>query len=144
MPTKKVVLDTSVIIKWFHQAGEEDIDAALLLRDTYLNGALNITVPDLLIYEFANALRFKAKLNEDNTSQMVKNLWALGIAIHPIDQSLISSIVSTAYRYEITIYDATFIALASYLPATFITADRMLYEKTRSNGGIILLTDLIE
>ena len=141
---KSAVLDTSVIIKWFHRTGEEDADAALVLRDAYLNGALKISVPDLLIYEFANTLRFKAKLKATDTAKMVKNLWNLGLAIHPIDQTLVSSIVDIAYRHEITIYDAAFVALANHLSSTLITADRTLYEKTKDNNGVILLANLLE
>ncbi|MGQ9626805.1 MAG: type II toxin-antitoxin system VapC family toxin [Anaerolineae bacterium] len=34
--------------------------------------------------------------------------------------------VSLARKYEITVYDATFIALAELLKATFVTADKQL------------------
>lgn len=56
------VLDSSVIIKWFSE--EEDTDIALSLRERNINGELMIAVPDLSLYEVANALRYiVAELN---------------------------------------------------------------------------------
>ncbi len=139
---KTVVLDTSVILKWFHGPGEVDRDAALLLRDAYLNGALDVVVPDLLVYELSNALRFKSGLDMRDTMEMVSNLWRVGLRINPTDASLSSSTVEIAYAYGLTIYDAAFVALARQLSATFITADRKLYENVTELDGIMLLSDV--
>ena len=51
------VLDTSVILKWFSEAGESDLDRALQLRQSMLGRTVFFVVPDLLFYELANALR---------------------------------------------------------------------------------------
>ncbi len=53
------VLDSSVIIKWFSE--EEETKKALELREKYINGEIVIAVPDLLVYEIANALRYDKK-----------------------------------------------------------------------------------
>jgi len=136
------VLDTTVIIKWFHRVGEDDLDAARVLREAYLNGDLDITIPDLLLYEFANVLRFKTRLDQADTAEMIRSLWMLGLTVSRINHTLVSSMVDIAYRYNLTIYDAAFVALAQNLPATFVTADRTLYEKTKELGGIVLLSEL--
>jgi len=54
---KGFVLDTSVILKWFSQSIESDLDPALQLRQSMLEGIVFFVVPDLLFYELANALR---------------------------------------------------------------------------------------
>jgi len=50
------VLDASVLIKWF--SNEEYTDRALKLRDDFLQGYTELVVPDLLLYEVSNALRW--------------------------------------------------------------------------------------
>ena len=43
----------------------------------------------------------------------------------------INSAVTLAFGYNITVYDAFYIALAKETELTFITADRRLYERVR-------------
>lgn len=51
-----LVLDTSVILKWFTQETYSDI--ALKIREDFYNGVHEIVEPDLLVYEFTNVLRY--------------------------------------------------------------------------------------
>jgi predicted nucleic acid-binding protein len=63
METKMMyVIDTSVVVKWFVK--EKDSDVALEILEHYRSGNFTIIVPDLLIYEFTNVLRYK---NEEKT-----------------------------------------------------------------------------
>lgn len=50
------VLDASVVLKWFIE--EEDSVQALRLREEFYTGEREIVVPDLLLFEVANALRY--------------------------------------------------------------------------------------
>jgi hypothetical protein len=45
--------DASVVIKWFRQ-GEVLAEQAVALREAYLDGQIEVTVPSLLTYELAN------------------------------------------------------------------------------------------
>lgn len=60
MAYDKVVPDSSVVIKWF--SDEDATDKALAIREGYINGKIEIVVPDLLLYEIANALRYNKSL----------------------------------------------------------------------------------
>jgi len=51
---KDLVVDSSVVIKWF--SDEEDTEKALKIREDFLKGKNIIAVPDIQIYEIANAL----------------------------------------------------------------------------------------
>lgn len=64
---KYYVIDTSVAVKWFSE-DEDDAENAFRLRQMLLDGLCSITIPDLLIYELANAL----KHNPNFTSKDVK------------------------------------------------------------------------
>lgn len=47
--TPLVILDTSVIIKWF--TNEENTDRSIEYRDRHIDREIEIIEPDLLLYE---------------------------------------------------------------------------------------------
>jgi predicted nucleic acid-binding protein len=49
-----VVLDASIVIKWFRSAGETHVDAARSFRSALEAGQLRIQVPSLLFLEIVN------------------------------------------------------------------------------------------
>ncbi|MEW6447655.1 MAG: type II toxin-antitoxin system VapC family toxin [Bacillota bacterium] len=73
------VLDASVILKWF--INEEDSDQALRLREEFYSGKRDIVVPDLLLYEVVNALKYNPTFKETEIKKAVKTLFDLGIKI---------------------------------------------------------------
>jgi|SRR5665811_726898 len=124
-----VVLDTSVLFKWYHRADEEDADKALLIRDAYLSGALAVNIPDLAIHEFTNALRYRNALNRDDVSASANSLWGLGLTVHPVNRSLSEAAIRISYDCDISVYDSAFVALADRLSSTLLTADQALCGK---------------
>jgi predicted nucleic acid-binding protein len=143
-PSGSLVLDTSVVIKWFRtrNGGEVLQEQALELRRAYLDGRLLIYVPDLLIYEMANALRYKPDMNESKVQQALQSLFGMGIVIERIDPEVIGGAVDIAYFYGVTVYDAVFVALAGQLQAGLVTADGELAQKLHSIPYIHHLADL--
>jgi predicted nucleic acid-binding protein len=123
-----VVLDSSVVVKWFRRY-ETLQEQALQLRRAYLDGHLSIYVPDLLIYEIANVLRYKPDMNECRVQQAVQSLFDMRIGIEHIGSEAIQKVVKIAYSYGVTVYDAVFAVLAEQLEADFITADQRLVQK---------------
>ncbi len=123
-----MVLDSSVIIKWFRQ---EEILAreALALRQAYLDGKIKIVVPTLLAWEIANVLRFKHELSADDVRQAVTTLFAMGFEWVAPDPPLMDHTVGLAFAHETTIYDACFAALAEVRDTRFVTADDRLVDK---------------
>ncbi len=53
----EVVVDASVVVKWFVK--EEGSEEALRLRDRYVEGEIQIIAPELITFEVLNALYFK-------------------------------------------------------------------------------------
>ena len=51
---KRIVLDASVILKWFIE--EEDSDRALKIRDLYVQGKIGLSLPVLVLFELGNTL----------------------------------------------------------------------------------------
>jgi len=48
-----IILDTSVVVKWFSE--EEYTDKALVIREKIRIGEERVVVPDLLLYELASS-----------------------------------------------------------------------------------------
>jgi predicted nucleic acid-binding protein len=120
-----VVLDTSVVIKWFRQ-GEVLADQALALREAYLDGQIAITVPSLLAYELTNVLRYKGDLTTSQVQDAVQSLFDMRMEWVLPSEVAMRRAVEIARANETTVYDATFAVLAEALEATFITADERL------------------
>ena len=57
-----LVLDTSVILKWYK---EEYTEVAVKLKRDLMEGLNNVIVSDLILYEMANVSRFTEGFNED-------------------------------------------------------------------------------
>jgi predicted nucleic acid-binding protein len=128
---KSVLLDSSVVLKWFRK-NEAWRDVALQIRKAYLDGHLVIYVPDLLIYEIANVLRYKPDLIPAQIRELVASLFGMQIKIVEISLEVIGRAVDLAYAYEITVYDAAFVAMAEQLRIDFISSDEKLIQKLGS------------
>ncbi len=123
------VLDASVVIKWFSE--EEYTDVALKLRDDFSKGNIELVVPDLIIYEVSNALRYNPAFDETDVADAVGTLFDIGISIIVPNREVINSALNLAYEHKITVYDAYYVALAKEINFNLITADRKLYLKIK-------------
>ncbi len=122
-----LVLDSSVIIKWFSQ--EEDTPKALKIRERFLKGSINIIVPDIQIYEIANALRYNKTFQESEVKEAIKSLIDIGLSVFVPTKEVIECAVELSFKFGISFYDAYFVALAKKLNIPLITADEKLYKK---------------
>ena len=124
-----LVLDASVVIKWFKQ--EIYTDIATKIKDDFVNGIYEIVVPDLILYEITNALRYDKRFDDKFIKESLDNLLKMEINIVIPSQRLISRSIELSYSSNVTIYDATYIALAELNGAIFVTADETLYKKSK-------------
>jgi predicted nucleic acid-binding protein len=136
----KYVLDSSVVIKWF--SDEKDTGKALQLRESVLQGKCAISVPDLQIYEIANALRYNKQLMQEDIVQAIESLFDMNIHIILPTRKVMLTAIQMAIQYTISVYDAYFIALAETFGFVFITADEKLYEKTKEKIFVRLLHNI--
>ena len=51
-----LLVDTSVLVKWFHDEGESELVEARAIRDATMRGEIETRVIDLAIYEMGNVL----------------------------------------------------------------------------------------
>jgi len=136
---QKIVLDSSVVIKWFSE--EEGRQNALELRFDICEGRVVAFAPDLQFYEVANALKYNPEFSCTDIIDASSVLLDTKINYTQSNFELISKSVELAYKYSITVYDASFVALALLNDCQMITADKKLYEKVKQSGHTSLLGD---
>lgn len=140
---RDLVLDTSVILKWFRQ-GEVLAGQALRLRGAYLAGEVTLSAPTLLAYELANVLRYKSELTTAQVQQAVQSLFDMELAWVLPTAPITRRAVEIARTHETTVYDAAFVALAEAIPAGFITADERLVKRLPRLPFVHFLGDIPE
>ena len=134
-----MILDASVIAKWF--LIEDSTDKALKIREEYIEGNRDIAIPDLLLYELANLLRYK-DFKEEDVKKAVSSILNMDFFIATASHTLLERSIEISLECDITIYDATYVALSDSLGMDMITADVRLFEKTTSKYMTKLLKDL--
>ena len=137
-PAKVVVLDASVLVKWFVE--EKDTKIALKVRNDYENGILDIWSTQLMPFEVLNALRYSQDLGQDEIEKVGESLARLQIALYPLlDGNLRGACIRLAFKYGLTVYDASYVALARSIDKILYTADEKLYSKTSGKENVQLL-----
>lgn len=131
------VLDTSVIYKWYVE--ENGSEQALKILSDFIVGKIEISVPDLVLYELANALKFNPQITEKDIEDVIDNFINLNLNIVVATSGLLKNAVKISYKYDVTIYDAIYIALAGDLNFEFITADKKLFDKIKFLSFVKLL-----
>jgi len=129
MERKEVIVDASVVVKWFVE--EEYSREARLMRDAYANRLIDIAVPSLLPYEVLNALKYSGAFGEEELKEVAKTLEDFQLTLYNLEGKLAEKSVELAMRKGITIYDASYVALAQILNTELYTADEKLIRKVR-------------
>lgn len=127
-----IVLDTSVIFKWSRQIYEEPfVPQALRLLDQHLRREFQIHVPSLLFYELGNTIKQKKHLLPHDGENILLHIFTFGLVVHDIDPMSAVQTYRIAATYDLSFYDAAFVALAHENTCALITADQKLYRKPR-------------
>jgi len=135
-----MILDASVIFKWYVKKDEADMVQADLILEKFVAGTENIKFPDLLIYEISNALFFCKQLSLQDKQLAIAKFFDLGIEIVPINKNNIIESITIAEKQNITIYDAIYLALAKNFNEPLITANPK-HQKLSKNYKVIQLKD---
>ncbi len=107
-------------------------------REMFINDEIEIVVPDLILYEIGNALRYNPSFNDEDVRLAVRSLIDLGINIIIPTTEILDMAINLAFKYDTTLYDSVYLALAEILNDTLVTADKNLYDKTKEKNIKIL------
>lgn len=128
----KIVVDTSVFIKWVKTRDEELGEAARRLLVEVETHEIEVHVPALLLYEVGNVLLLRTRLSAPGLGRALGHLETLPFKVAPPATPLLKRAAEVGRRFGVTFYDASFVALALELDCEFVTADHKLYERTRT------------
>jgi predicted nucleic acid-binding protein len=125
---ERTVIDASIAVKWF--VNEKDSDRALQLRSSYLDGAIELVAPNLILYEVADALRFHphCDFTEANLLDSIDALRDMQIAVALTTETWLKAF-SISLSENLSIYDAVYLAMSEVLKTTLITSDKELVGK---------------
>ena len=138
---EQVVVDASVGFKWFVPEGSEPFvpEAQELMEDLF-QGRLAVHVPWLFFYELHNIFLFsQSRMSAHATAEAIRQLHTLPLEIHSPSAASGANALKIAQRFRLSIYDATYLALAENLNARLQTADQKLFQKARESKLIRLI-----
>jgi predicted nucleic acid-binding protein len=125
MDSSPVIVDASVVMKWF--LDEPQAEAAREL----LEGDRPLAAPDLLYAEVGNALWKHVRrglLSEEEAQAVLDALAEVPVAVH-CAADLVQAAVAAAVATDCAVYDGLYVVLAVELQGVLITADRKLFER---------------
>ena len=133
------VVDANVAIKLFIvETLSEQADA--LFAQLAQDPPARFYVPDLLFVECANILWKHVRRFGYPVASALEDMADLrALALQSVSTAdLIADALAIAIAYEITAYDASYVALAHHLSVPFVTADEALVRKLDGTGYDIL------
>ena len=124
----KLVIDANVLIKLYvPEVLSRKADS--LFRDAE-NRRIDLIAPDLIYPEAGNILWKKQRLKElsrPDVEEITEAILSLPLVVEPV-KLLLPLAVDIAIGYNITVYDAAYVALATVYKTTLVTGDKKLVD----------------
>ncbi len=121
----EVVLDASVIIKWWRTEGEDGVEEARALRASFEAGELTVVAPPLLYIEVVNAFGRRWAWPEEDLVELADALVTTGfVIVQPNHRS-----VARWTARGLTAYDAAYVAVAESHGIGLVTADDRILDR---------------
>lgn len=122
----RLLIDTSVLIKWFHSDGESELPQARALRSAHVAGELDAHVLDLAAYEVGNVLSRALRWSGADVADQLDDLHAILGAPLVMTPVWLRRAAMLAHTHTLSFYDASWAAAAVELGIPLISADRRL------------------
>ena len=123
-----LLVDTSVLIKWFHADGEGELAQARAVRAAHVAGELDAHVLDLAIYEVGNVLARALRWDAADVADQLDDLRAVLGPPLVMDAGWLRHAARLAQEHALSFYDASWAATAAELGMPLISADRRLLD----------------
>ena len=141
---KDLILDSSVVLKWY-LPDEQGVNQAISLLSEFIDGNLRLHAPSLIDYEFVNAMWVAGRMgriNLEDRDAAFKNF--INFEIIKVDIREISeSLLRLATKHNRSCYDASYLALSELLKVSFVTGDKNLFNAVKSEiASIVWIEDI--
>jgi predicted nucleic acid-binding protein len=118
----ELVVDASVLVKWFRKQGEQQLEEALAIRSAFEEGRLLLLAPPLVQLELLNLAGRRWNWTEDRLTALARLLKQLEIRL--VEPELERVAVWTARG--LTAYDAVYVAVAEAAGSPLVTSDELI------------------
>ena len=122
----RLLVDTSVLIKWFHSQGETEVPQARALRTAHTNGQLDAHVLDLAYYELGNVLIRALGWTAGDVADQLDDLGTILAPSLVMTAPWFRRAAELAHTHALSFYDAAWAAAAHELAVPLVSADRKL------------------
>ncbi len=122
----RLLVDTSVLIKWFHSQGETEVPQARALRTAHLGGGLDAHVLDLAYYELGNVLIRALGWTAGDVADQLDDLTTILGPPLVMTAPWLRQAAELAHAHALSFYDAAWAAAAQQLAIPLVSADRLL------------------
>lgn len=123
-----LLLDTSVLITWFHSEGDHHVDEARALRRAHVGGSVRVHVLDLAIYELGNVLLRALRWPAEEVAGQIDDLLVVCGPPLVLTASWAREAAGLAEQHRLTFYDAAWAAAARSVAVPLVSADRQLLD----------------
>jgi predicted nucleic acid-binding protein len=136
----RIVVDSSVALKWFLDEPDSGTADLLLKRD------LELLAPDLLLLEVANGLRRRQRGGSISPADVTKAIADLPRAFAELlpARGLVEPALKLSQQLEHSVYDCLFLAMGHLRGAPLVTADAAFIAKVAGTAyaqNVVLLAD---
>ena len=129
----KVILDNSIIVKWYLKDEEYNTEAEKIFSDLR-NKKIILVEPLLEYYEFNNVINIALKrkrLSQDDALKSLSSFSSLPIIQYSFLEEHYIHIFENTIKLNISSYDSVYITLSEYMNLPFFTVDKVLIEKSK-------------
>lgn len=123
-----LLVDTSVLIKWFHTEGESELAEARSIRDATRRAEIDARVIDLAMYEMGNVLLRSLHWSGSDVADQLDDLVVICGAPLAMAAAWFREAATIGAAHGVTFYDACWASAAQALGVSLISADAQLLD----------------
>lgn len=124
----RLLVDTSVLIKWFHAEGETEVAPARAILSAHARGDVTAHIIDLAFYEVGNVLVRALRWDAEATGSQLDDLNEILGPPLTLGADMLRDAAALATTHGLTFYDASWAAAARRLGIALVSSDRQLQD----------------
>lgn len=121
-----LLVDTSVVLKWFHHEYETEVAGARAVLDAARQGTVEPRVIDLAHYELGNILLRSLQWDAGDVADQLDDLVVICGAPLAMTPDWLRRAATLGATHRLTFYDAAWAAAAQALSVPLVSADAQL------------------
>ena len=134
-----LLVDTSVLVKWFHVEGEAELAESRALRDATVSGEVEARVIDLALYEMGNVLLRRLAWRAPDVADQLDDVVTVCGAPLAMSAEWFRLAAELGFEHRLTFYDAAWAAAARALRVPLVSTDSQLLDAglAESPAGVV-------